>query len=59
MAINLHSVFQDETMWKDPVQFNPERHLNEQGEVVKNEAFMPYGLGKTVSLSQFNKISAY
>ena len=34
-------------MWKDPHEFNPDRHLNEEGKIVKNEAFVPFGLGNS------------
>lgn len=43
--VNLESVCKDETIWKDPEQFRPERHLNEEGKLIKNEALIPFGIG--------------
>jgi len=44
--VNIYSVHMDETYWKDPHVFRPERHLNDQGKVVKSDHFMPFGVGK-------------
>ena len=44
--MNLRSVLQDPVAWKDPEIFNPDRHLNEDGKFIKNEALTPFGLGK-------------
>lgn len=46
MLINLYSVNMDETYWTDPQVFNPERHLDSDGSLLKkSERFMPFGLG--------------
>uniref|UniRef100_A0A8C5H432 Cytochrome P450 2F2-like n=1 Tax=Gouania willdenowi TaxID=441366 RepID=A0A8C5H432_GOUWI len=42
---NLTSVLNEEGKWKFPHDFNPENFLNEQGEFVKQEAFMPFSAG--------------
>uniref|UniRef100_A0A3Q0SA32 Uncharacterized protein n=1 Tax=Amphilophus citrinellus TaxID=61819 RepID=A0A3Q0SA32_AMPCI len=39
---NLTSVLNEEGQWKFPHEFNPENFLNDQGEFVKPEAFMPF-----------------
>ena len=43
---NLESALQDSVVWKDPVIFNPERHLSEDGKFIKKETVTPFGLGK-------------
>uniref|UniRef100_A0A672Y330 Cytochrome P450 2F2-like n=1 Tax=Sphaeramia orbicularis TaxID=375764 RepID=A0A672Y330_9TELE len=39
---NLTTVMNEEGQWKFPNEFNPENFLNDQGEFVKPEAFMPF-----------------
>ena len=36
----------DPKFWKDPEEFNPERFLNNAGELNVPEEFAPFGLGK-------------
>ncbi|XP_061101351.1 cytochrome P450 2F5-like isoform X2 [Conger conger] len=45
---NLSSVLSDESQWKFPHEFNPSNFLNDQGEFVKPEAFMPFSAGPRV-----------
>ncbi|XP_054907473.1 cytochrome P450 2F2-like [Poeciliopsis prolifica] len=49
---NLTSVLREEGQWKFPHEFNPENFLNEQGEFVKPEAFMPFSAGPRVCLGE-------
>lgn len=42
---NLNSVLREEGQWKFPHEFNPENFLNEQGEFIKPEAFVPFSAG--------------
>ncbi|XP_037539267.1 cytochrome P450 2F2-like [Nematolebias whitei] len=42
---NLTSVLKEEGQWKFPQEFDPENFLNEQGEFVKPEAFLPFSAG--------------
>lgn len=46
MIANLWSVHRDVSMWEKPDEFNPSRFLDADGNVVKHEAFMPFGIGK-------------
>ena len=39
-------MLQDTEMWHDPENFRPERHLDRNGKVFKNEAFNPFGIGR-------------
>ncbi|EFX83960.1 hypothetical protein DAPPUDRAFT_47261 [Daphnia pulex] len=52
LAISLHSAFKDPTAWGDPENFRPERHLDQNGKVIKNDAFTPFGLGKRICLGE-------
>ncbi|XP_054907667.1 cytochrome P450 2J6-like isoform X2 [Poeciliopsis prolifica] len=49
---NLTSVLREEGQWKFPHEFNPENFLNEQGEFVKPEAFMPFSAGSRICLGE-------
>ncbi|XP_047203034.1 cytochrome P450 2F2-like isoform X2 [Girardinichthys multiradiatus] len=49
---NLNSVLREEGQWKFPHEFNPENFLNEQGEFVKQEAFMPFSAGPRMCLGE-------
>lgn len=42
---NLTSLLNQEGQWKFPHEFNPENFLNDKGEFVKPEAFMPFSAG--------------
>ncbi|XP_062382283.1 cytochrome P450 2F2-like isoform X2 [Sardina pilchardus] len=41
----LSSALHEEGQWKSPHDFNPENFLNERGEFVKPDAFMPFSAG--------------
>ncbi|XP_076037289.1 cytochrome P450 2D15-like [Oratosquilla oratoria] len=43
---HLESSNKDPKRWKFPNMFNPENFLNEHGNFIKNEAFMPFGNGR-------------
>ncbi|XP_070842763.1 cytochrome P450 2F2-like [Chaetodon trifascialis] len=49
---NLNSVLTEEGQWKFPHEFNPENFLNEQGDFVKPEAFMPFSAGPRMCLGE-------
>ncbi|XP_061629902.1 cytochrome P450 2F2-like [Phyllopteryx taeniolatus] len=49
---NLTSVLHEEGQWKFPHKFNPENFLNDQGEFVKPEAFMPFSAGPRMCLGE-------
>ena len=40
------SVLWEAGQWKFPHDFNPENFLDDQGEFVKPEAFVPFSLGE-------------
>uniref|UniRef100_A0A668RTB6 Cytochrome P450, family 2, subfamily X, polypeptide 9 n=1 Tax=Oreochromis aureus TaxID=47969 RepID=A0A668RTB6_OREAU len=49
---NLTSVLNEEGQWKFPHEFNPENFLDDKGEFVKPEAFMPFSAGPRVCLGE-------
>ncbi|OCT84333.1 cytochrome P450 2J6 [Xenopus laevis] len=49
---DLSSVHYDETHWKYPHEFNPENFLNEDGELLKTEYFLPFSAGPRVCLGE-------
>ncbi|KAJ8280658.1 hypothetical protein GJAV_G00057430 [Gymnothorax javanicus] len=49
---NLSSVLSEESQWKFPHEFNPSNFLNDKGEFVKPEAFMPFSAGSRMCLGE-------
>ncbi|XP_026221102.1 cytochrome P450 2D15-like [Anabas testudineus] len=49
---NLSSVMFEEGQWKFPHEFNPENFLNENGEFVRPEAFIPFSAGPRTCLGE-------
>ncbi|OXB51685.1 hypothetical protein ASZ78_001199 [Callipepla squamata] len=49
---NLTSVLKDETVWKKPNEFYPEHFLNEDGQFVRPEAFLPFSAGRRACLGE-------
>jgi cytochrome P450 len=39
-------------LWENPLQFRPERHLDINGNVVKSEYLLPFGLGALITKFQ-------
>lgn len=48
MTVNLDSVFKDPLVWKDPELFKPERHLDSNNKIIKNDALTPFGMGNNI-----------
>ena len=42
---NLYSVHFDEKYWNDPGVFSPQRFLDNNGNFVRREAFLPFSMG--------------
>ncbi|XP_035498909.1 cytochrome P450 2F2 isoform X2 [Scophthalmus maximus] len=49
---NLCSAMVEEGQWKSHHEFHPENFLNDQGEFVKPEAFMPFSIGPRTCLGE-------
>lgn len=50
---NLYCVMKDPKIWGDPETFRPSRFLSPDGKsTVKNEAFLPFSIGKRVCLGE-------
>ncbi|KAJ8017131.1 hypothetical protein DPEC_G00014570 [Dallia pectoralis] len=48
----LASVLQDESEWETPQTFNPAHFLNDKGQFVKRDAFLPFSAGRRVCLGE-------
>ncbi|KAM9400029.1 cytochrome P450 2U1 isoform 1-T1 [Salvelinus alpinus] len=49
---NLWSVHRDPTMWEEPDDFNPSRFLDDQGNLLRKECFIPFGIGRRVCMGE-------
>jgi len=50
--VNLWSVHMNQDHWGDPEAFRPERFLDDQGKLLKNEHLIPFGIGKRSCLGK-------
>ncbi|XP_016069983.1 PREDICTED: cytochrome P450 2U1, partial [Miniopterus natalensis] len=49
---NLWAVHRDPAIWEKPEDFNPNRFLDDQGQLIKKETFIPFGIGKRVCMGE-------
>ncbi|XP_003129312.1 cytochrome P450 2U1 isoform X1 [Sus scrofa] len=49
---NLWSVHRDPAIWEKPDDFYPNRFLDDQGQLIKKESFIPFGIGKRVCMGE-------
>uniref|UniRef100_UPI0037E864C2 cytochrome P450 2U1 n=1 Tax=Semicossyphus pulcher TaxID=241346 RepID=UPI0037E864C2 len=49
---NLWSVHRDPTVWDDPDTFNPARFLDDDGNLLRKEFFIPFGIGRRVCMGE-------
>uniref|UniRef100_A0ABI7ZGK7 Cytochrome P450 family 2 subfamily U member 1 n=1 Tax=Felis catus TaxID=9685 RepID=A0ABI7ZGK7_FELCA len=49
---NLWSVHRDPAIWEKPDDFYPNRFLDDQGQLIKKETFIPFGIGKRVCMGE-------
>ncbi|KAJ8020812.1 Cytochrome P450 2U1 [Holothuria leucospilota] len=50
--LNLWSIHHDPKLYPDPEKFDPNRFLTEDGQVKKQESFMPFGAGRRVCMGE-------
>jgi len=46
VMVNLHSAHMDPEDWNEPQQFQPERFLDQSGNVVDRDRVIPFALGE-------------
>ncbi|KAJ8281077.1 hypothetical protein GJAV_G00063240 [Gymnothorax javanicus] len=49
---NLWSVHRDPTVWENPDEFNPARFLDKNGQVLRKESFIPFGIGRRLCMGE-------
>ncbi|KAG9480196.1 hypothetical protein GDO78_011946 [Eleutherodactylus coqui] len=49
---NLWAVHRDPKVWEKPNDFIPSRFLDEHGQILKKEAFIPFGIGRRVCMGE-------
>ena len=47
LLANLSFIMKDPQYFKDPLTFNPYRFIDTQGNFIKNERVIPFGVGMT------------
>ncbi|RUS89046.1 hypothetical protein EGW08_003217 [Elysia chlorotica] len=52
VMLNYVSAHQDEDVWENPKEFYPERFLDADGELVKRNELVPYGVGRRVCVGE-------
>ncbi|KAK8376326.1 hypothetical protein O3P69_009756 [Scylla paramamosain] len=52
VLVNLYSVMMDPEYWNDPETFRPERFLNPDGTLRKDERLIPFGKGRRACLGE-------
>ena len=49
-GINIYAIHQSEDIWTDPTVFEPERFLNEDGEICNTDKIIPFGFGSFIHM---------
>lgn len=52
IVFNLTGVLLDPVQFPEPNEFRPERHLDQNGQFVKNENLMPFSVGRRICLGE-------
>ncbi|XP_065352109.1 methyl farnesoate epoxidase-like [Cloeon dipterum] len=52
ILMNLSGIHMEPKIWSDPENFRPERFLNDEGRLLKQESLVPFGLGKRQCLGE-------
>ena len=51
-ATNIEKCLLDPIQFPQPEKFNPDRFLNENGQIVKNDHLIPFGIGKRICMGE-------
>ena len=46
VMVNIYAIHHDPTHWKQPEEYKPERWLDEEGKLIKHDAYIPFGIGE-------------
>ena len=52
IIFNLDSVLKDSDIFKNPLQFNPERFIDDDGNVFRPKELIPFGIGRRICLGE-------
>ena len=52
IIFNLDSVLKDPDVFENPLQFNPERFIDEDGKVFRPKEFIPFGIGRRICIGK-------
>ena len=52
VMFNLDSVLMDPAIFNNPKEFNPDRFLDDKGEVIRQKELIPFGIGRRVCLGE-------
>ena len=52
IIFNLDSVLKDSDIFENPLQFNPERFIDDDGNVYRPKEFIPFGIGRRICLGE-------
>lgn len=46
VLVNVESILKDPDLWENPEEFRPERFIGPDGEIIRREELVPFGVGK-------------
>ncbi|XP_013393232.1 cytochrome P450 2J2 [Lingula anatina] len=52
VIVNMWSVMMDPSRWPEPEIFDPRRHIDQNGRIVKKDDFIPFSMGKRTCLGE-------
>ena len=52
IIFNLDSVLRDPNIFKNPLQFNPERFIDDDGKAFRPKEFIPFGIGQRICIGE-------